>query len=213
MENMGVDKINYGIVSHMDADHYKGMVSLIESGMIDTIYKPIPDKDHENDAKFEEMLINLNIPYFYHSEESFNIGSVKIYSLTDSSSMIYKSFDVNNKSGIYKVVYGSTSFLFVGDAEKPAERFLSRSYQKFLESDVLKVGHHGSKTSTISELLEYVDPDMALISAGLFNKFKHPSPVTIEKLVEKNVEIRRTDLEGAVILQSNGEEISVLNWR
>jgi len=213
LRNLGVEKINYGIVSHMDADHYKGMVSLLESGMIDTIYKPIPDHDHENDAEFEEMLSDLDIPYFYHSEGSFNIGNVKIYSLTDSSSMIYKSFDVNNKSGIYKVLYGSTSFLFVGDAEKPAEILLCKSYRRFLDSDVLKVGHHGSKTSTISELLDYVDPEMALISAGLFNKFKHPSPVTIEKLERKNVEIHRTDLEGAVILQSDGKEISAVNWR
>ncbi len=213
LRNLGVENIDYGIVSHMDADHYKGMVSIIEAGMIDTLFKPVTDPENHRDIEFESMMDSLGIPVFYHSESSFNIGSVRIYSLTDTSSLDYKSFDINNKSGIYKIIYGSTSFLFAGDAEKSAEFLLAGSYGSFLKSDVLKVGHHGSKTSTTEKFLDFVDPDIALISAGQFNKFKHPSKSTIDKLKRKKIRILRTDLSGAVILQSNGKEISIVDWR
>jgi competence protein ComEC len=86
-------------------------------------------------------------------------------------------------------------------------------YGEFINSDVLKVGHHGSKSSTSDLFLDLVKPKIGIISAGLMNKFKHPSKSVINKLNERNIVIRRTDHEGAIILTSNGELINSVDWR
>ena len=84
----------------------------------------------------------------------------------------------NNSSLVLKILYGKDSFLFTGDAEQEAEKHLAL-YASFLKSEVLKVGHHGSVTSSGKQFLEYVDPEYAVISVGRKNKFNHPSQKTI----------------------------------
>jgi competence protein ComEC len=165
------------------------------------------------DSIFEDYLNFKEIEYSYYSNDSFEIDGCKVYTMNDTSNYSFNNFDSNNKSGIIKFVYGNTSFLFVGDAEHEAEEYLMSRYREFLNSDVLKVGHHGSKTSTSDLFLDIVKPKIGIISAGLMNKFKHPSKSVISKLKERNIIIRRTDYEGAVILTSNGESINSIDWR
>lgn len=162
---------------------------------------------------FEEYLDAFNVGYEYYSNASMEIDNCKIYFLNDTTNYLYNNFDSNNKSGIIKIVYGKNSFLFVGDAEHESEEYLVERYSEFLKSDVLKVGHHGSKTSSSDEFLELVDPKIGIISAGIMNKFKHPSKVVIDKFKHKNVVLRRTDYEGAIIITSDGENITNIDWR
>ena len=119
----------------------------------------------------------------------------------------------NNKSGIIKIVFGGSSFLFTGDAEKRVENILINDYQSFLDVDVLKVGHHGSKTSSSTEFLQYTSPQNALISAGIKNKFGHPHENVISKFKSNNVKILRTDINCAVLIVSDGEQIFAENWK
>jgi len=86
-------------------------------------------------------------------------------------------------------------------------------YNEFLNADVLKIGHHGSSSSSSVEFIKSVNPKIGIISAGVMNKFNHPSKDIILRYQERNVEIMRTDHEGAIILTSNGEEISKIDWR
>jgi beta-lactamase superfamily II metal-dependent hydrolase len=109
-------------------------------------------------------------------------------------------------------VYGQTSFLFTGDAGIKAEKYYANYFRKFLDSDVLKVGHHGSKTSSGELFVELVKPQMAVISAGVGNKFKHPSKEVIARFQASQTEILRTDLSGAILLQSDGFNIKNINW-
>ena len=103
--------------------------------------------------------------------------------------------------------------MFVGDAEKRAERLLVKTYGKFLDVDILKVGHHGSKTSSSELFIDYTKPKIALISVGLGNKFKHPSKTVIDRYNSRDIEIDRTDIEGAIIYQSDGKRLTKINWK
>ncbi|MCW8996822.1 MAG: hypothetical protein OQK77_13490, partial [Psychromonas sp.] len=118
----------------------------------------------------------------------------------------------NNHSGIFKLVYGETSFLFTGDVEKNIEKIYAEKYKKFLDSDVLKAGHHGSKTSSSDVFLNYVTPKYSLISAGFKNKFGHPASEVMQRLEKYGSTIYRTDLQKAVLLRSDGKRINVINW-
>ena len=120
---------------------------------------------------------------------------------------------MNDKSGMLKLVYGNTSFLFTGDAGLKSEKYYLQNYSDFLRSNVLKVGHHGSKTSSGENFLHAVNPDYAVISAGVMNKFKHPSPEIIDRLIKNDVQVLRTDQIGGILLQSDGYTIKNINWK
>ncbi|MCK5455611.1 MAG: ComEC/Rec2 family competence protein, partial [Melioribacteraceae bacterium] len=213
LKRLGIEKIDYGFISHIDSDHYKGFLYLIANGFVSKIYKPQLDTSLSKDVKLEKLIYENSVDLEYYSQKSIDFGNARIYVLNDSSDIVYKNFDTNNKSGVFKVAHGDNTFLFVGDAEKRAERLLVKNYGKFLDVDVLKVGHHGSKTSSSKMFLEYVKPEIALISAGLGNHFKHPSKVIIDRFENIDVEIHRTDIEGAIIFQSDGEKLTKINWK
>ena len=115
--------------------------------------------------------------------------------------------DSNNTSIIARLVFGETAFLFTGDASQSVERQLSRFAGQQLDSDVLKVAHHGSKTSTAPEFVEAVSPEIAVISVGKDNKYGHPHQEVLDNL--KGVKILRTDLDGDIKIISDGANYKV----
>ena len=108
-----------------------------------------------------------------------------------------------------RLTYRGHRFLFTGDAERAADLELARWGER-LQADVLKVGHHGSDTSTHPALLSWVNPGLAVISAGEFNKFGHPAPEVLERLRNGGITVLRTDRRGAAIVTSDGRR---LRWR
>ena len=115
--------------------------------------------------------------------------------------------NLNNHSVTIRLEYKNNSFIFTGDAEKESEnRMVSRGHN--LQADVLKLGHHGSNTSTTDSFLEKVGPKYAVISCGFDNTYGHPDQGIISKLNAKNIEIFRTDLDGTIVARSDGENIS-----
>ena len=146
------------------------------------------------------------------------IPNVRLYTLHPIDSFLdvdsTDGYDhLNNTSVVFKLVYGTTSFLFAGDAEIPVEEHLDSVYDSFLKSDVLKAGHHGSITSSSAEFLANVAPKEVIVSVGKFNKFHHPSPKVIQRFKNLGIMIHRTDEEGAIIFESDGRSISRVNWR
>ena len=212
LNHLGIQKIDYGFVSHVDADHYGGFVSLIIHKKIKKIYKPEIDSSFGKDIKFEKFLKRENIPFTYYTKREMNIGNAKIYFLNDKRLESALKLNSNNNSGLLKIDYGRSSFLFTGDLEEKAERFYSKEYNVFLNSDVLKVSHHGSKNGSLPAFIDYVKPKISLISAGLKNKFGHPSNIILNMLGMRGSKIFRTDLKGAVLLTSDGNKLSVVNW-
>jgi competence protein ComEC len=213
LSNLGIDKVNYGFVSHMDADHSGGFYSLIKRGIIDIVYKPPIDTTDNDDLEFEKMLRDAGIRYAYYPHGILNTGAARIYSLSDYDDSVFNSMNRNDRSAVLLLVYDNTSFLFTGDASSKTEKIMSAEYGAFLNCDVLKVSHHGSRTGSSEEFLKFVEPEYSLISAGINNRFNHPSAETLERLESVNTKILRTDQSGAVILRSDGEHINIVNWK
>ena len=135
--------------------------------------------------------------------DAFSLGSASVTILGPQKS--YE--DTNDTSIVMKVVYGKTSFLFTGDAERTAEAdILDAGYD--LSATVLKVGHHGSDTSTSYPFLREIMPEYAVIQVGKGNSYGHPTEDTLSKLRDADVKVYRNDLQGTIICTSDGETVS-----
>ena len=213
LDYLSIDKIDYAFISHVNIDHYGGFLALINAGKIKNIYKPKIDSAIANDIKLEGYIRKHAIPIKYYGLDTLMFGESRVYVLTDTLEKGYNSFNTNNKSGLLKIVYGNTSFLFTGDMEKKAESIYGNSYADFLQSNVLKVAHHGSKTSTSDEFLDLVKPEYAVISDGVGNRYHHPSPEVIRRLDEHKIKIFRTDLLGGILIVSDGKKVKMIDWQ
>jgi competence protein ComEC len=171
------------------------------------------DSALSKDRRFEKFLNEFELPINYYSRETLKIGNVNLYFLNYDKFINSTALETNNRSGVIKLNYGNTSFLFTGDLEKSAENEYAKRYKHFLDSDVLKVSHHGSKTSTSNEFLNFVSPEISLISAGINNSFGHPAEEVLTRLNRFKSKILRTDLNGAVLLRSDGNDIEIIKWK
>jgi competence protein ComEC len=136
--------------------------------------------------------------------EQFKLGEAAVTALAPKNS---EYEDSNDYSIVLKVTFGSTSFLLTGDAEALSEKELVAS-GKDLSATVLKVGHHGSLTSTSQALLDKINPMFAVVSAGAGNKYGHPAQETMDKLKTKGVKVFRTDEQKTIVAISNGKDIN-----
>ena len=120
--------------------------------------------------------------------------------------------DVNEMSAVVKSTFGDTSIMLTGDAEKNSEADMLDIWDiSIFDCDVLKVGHHGSRTSTTEAFLEAVSPTIAVISCGEGNRYGHPHPETIERLEQKGITVYRTDIDGSVVLKTDGKMFTVVS--
>jgi len=213
LDYLGISKIDCALISHMDTDHFAGIVSLLDQDRIKEIIKPDIDSTDKNDYNFEQLLKLKNIPYRYYREAKERVGDASVYTLCDTHTPPISRFKINDRSGVIKIVYGKTSFLFVGDAHLKMENYLVARWRNFLTADVLKIGHHGSKTSSGENFINFVMPTISLVSAGEKNKFGHPSQDVLQRLKNIDSKISRSDYEGAVILQSDGEQLKKIDWK
>jgi len=116
--------------------------------------------------------------------------------------------DLNNWSIVLQINYKDKSFIFMGDAEKQVELDLLDAYPaQQLKSDFIKIGHHGSDTSTSDQFLKTLNPDVAVISVGEDNSYGHPHKSILQRIYEYKVKLYRTDLQGSVVFYSDGEKI------
>jgi competence protein ComEC len=115
----------------------------------------------------------------------------------------------NDNSFVIRIGYGRRALLFVGDAEHEEEGDLVAMHRDALAADVLKVGHHGSRTSSTGPFLDAVHPQYAVVSTGIRNRFGHPSPSTLQHLDERKIETFRTDRDGAVVIETDGDSLVV----
>ena len=206
-KTLGLKRIDYMISTHPHADHVGGLAAALNACTVGTVYSPVDHVDEEN-RPFESLvkyaaLQNkaLTIPKV---GDSFSLGGAEVTFLGP----IQASPNMNDMSLVVRITYGETSFLFTGDAETAEEADLIASGVD-LKSDVLKVGHHGSASSTGEAFLNAVSPAIALIGLGENNSYGHPSADVIARLEDRGVKIYRTDLHGDIILTSDGKSVSV----
>lgn len=207
LSSLKIDKLDYIIATHPHEDHIGNMSTIIKKYNVLSFYAP---KIENTSRTFEKMIEslkdkNLKINVLQKGSSSINLGSntrVTVFSPIDDS---YEN--LNNYSPIIKIEYGATSFLFTGDAEKDLEEKIVNSNDD-ISADVLKVGHHGSSTSTSKIFLEKVNPSIAVISVGEDNTYNHPNDYIINELNNSKIKIYRTDKNATVILSSNGSKIT-----
>lgn len=192
IKSKGITKLNYVIGTHPHEDHIGGLDDVIENIDIDKIYLP---KIQTSTKTYQDVLEaiqskNMKINSFTKGD-IFYIGDAKCEIMTES---ILDKNNLNLSSNIIRMEYNETSFLFTGDAETENEN----SINNWNKIDVLKVGHHGSTTSTSQNFLNQIKPTYAVISVGKDNDYGHPSKKILERLRKSEAEILRTDECGTI---------------
>jgi competence protein ComEC len=211
LRKKGINELDLLILTHPHDDHVGGLPYVLEKIKVDQVLDSGQPHTSRGYYRFLRAIQKKKIPYkIARAGQVIDLGDgVNGYVLHPSEPLISGTeSDLNNNSIVIKLDYGRTSFLFMGDTGFEGEnRILSSG--RSLKSDVLKVGHHGSRTSTSIKLLEMTRPEYAVISVGARNKFGHPSPDTLRRLNNYGVKVLRTDLNGAVIFKSDGQVISL----
>lgn len=208
IEALGYSKIDYLVATHPHSDHIGGMSQVVEAFEIGEIYMPKAASTSDTQKNLltliseKGMTINTAVSgkSLYTSSYEENQLSIKILAPNSDE---YEEF--NNYSAVIKLTYGKNSFLFTGDAEAESEREMLARYDSELDSDVLKVGHHGSKTSSGRDFIEAVSPLYAVISCSSDNYYNHPHMQTLKTLSASSAEIYRTDECADIVFECCGD--------
>ena len=214
LKREGISSLKYAVLTHPHADHYGGIRRVAQNIHIDTVVIPSLSS---YPIQFRSLIDSLKCMGIcirkVSSGDQLYIGNEeRIYVLNPS---VYNTHNrnLNDCSIVMKIYFGTASFLFTGDAGEDIEHALGRKYSALLQSDVLKIGHHGGDMSTGPEFLKKVNPSMALISVGRKNMFGHPSGAVMKELKKKGIAVFRTDMDHAAIIESNGRICWAVLWR
>lgn len=210
LKSQEITRLDYVIITHPHSDHAGGMSYILEEFDIGALIMP----------KMKDSMIPTTNTYMriLKAVESKKIDLEyavpgREYKLDDAKMTVLSPLndygDLNNYSVSVRLVHGENSFMFTGDMEAKAEKDLLQSGAD-VSAKVLKVGHHGSSSSTSQDFLDAVDPQYAVIGVGSPNDYGHPHKETVKRLESKNIEIYRTDQNGHIIFVSDGKSFNIL---
>lgn len=210
LKNQGVTRLDYVVITHPHSDHAGGMSYILDKFDVGTIIMPrLTEEVTPTTSTYYgllQVIENKNITLHY-SEPN------KVYPLDNADMTVLSPLkdydDLNNFSVAIKLVHGENSFLFTGDMEREGENDLLASGAD-ISAKVLKVGHHGSSTSTAKEFLDKVNPKYAVIEVGSPNDYGHPHDQVIKRLENMNIETYRTDLSGSIVFVSDGKGLNII---
>ncbi len=204
MQQHGLSYLDVIVATHVDADHIGGLSGALNYASVGTAYCPETTGTTETFQSFVKYLAQrgkqITVPT---AGETFALGGAQIQILGP----LHRAEDSNDNSIVLKVSFGATSFLFTGDAERAEEQDLLNAGVN-LQSTVLKVGHHGSDTSTSYPFLRAVAPQYAVISVGAGNSYGHPTEAVLSRLRDAGVTTFRTDMQGEITAVSDGQTIN-----
>lgn len=181
----GVTKIDYMMISHFDSDHVGGLFSILENLRVEHVLISKQGKESENYKHFLEISKRKKIKVIYvEAGDRINIEKNMFFEILFPTRNLISENILNNNSIVARLVYKNFKILFTGDIEEIAEKELIKLYSKTnkLRADILKVAHHGSKSSTIASFLKLVNPRISLIGVGATNTFGHPNIGVLERL-------------------------------
>ena len=204
LQQHGLSYLDVIVATHVDADHIGGLSGALNYASVGTAYCPVTTGTTETFQSFVKYLAQrgkqITVPT---AGETFPLGGAQVQILGP----LHSAEDSNDNSIVLKVSFGATSFLFTGDAERTEEQDLLNAGVN-LQSTVLKVGHHGSDTSTSYPFLRAVAPQYAVISVGAGNSYGHPTEAVLSRLRDAGVTTFRTDLQGEITAVSDGQTVN-----
>ena len=206
---LDIKKIDYFILTHAHSDHIGSAAKIIQNFEITNIIMPRYTEQNMPDTNIYTNLL-----------QSISESGARTYAATPGDRYDLNGFcfsvlapnadyeELNNSSVVIKATYGKNSFLFMGDAEKKSEKdILNAGFD--VSANVIKLGHHGSKTSSSEGFLKSVNPTLAIISCGVNNQYNLPSEKTLDMLDKLGIQYKRTDVSGTIVVGGDGEHIYV----
>ena len=204
-------EIDAFIITNPDQDHIGGFLDVLKIYKVGRVFEPGTLNDSKTFQNLKTEIKNKNIPNILAKKGMrLDMGGGVVIDILFPDREV-SAWATNDGSVVARLTYGQTSVLLAGDATTKTEKIiLGENSKAVLKSVVLKVGHHGSRTSTSAEFVKAVSPDYAMISNGQNNKYGHPHQDTLDILAQFGAKIFRTDLLGAVIMKSDGEKETFL---
>lgn len=221
LQKLKIDHIDTLVMTHAHADHIgKADKVIAQYGVKELVYNGIPStsKHFINALKAakangtQQVKVKAGDVLDFGNGVSFEIVSPSQSLIDEDTAAIKakKKVDVNNESVVGRLTFGNFAMLFTGDAEGPVEKDMVASYGKKLKCQVLKAGHHGSKTSSTAEFLKLVQPESVVMSLGVNNQYGHPHEALLNRLQKQGVKnIYRTDANGTITIVSDGSSYSI----
>lgn len=221
LQKLKIDHIDTLVMTHAHADHIgKADKVIAQYGVKELVYNGIPStsKYFINALKAakangtQQVKVKAGDVLDFGNGVSFEIVSPSQSLIDEDTAAIKakKKVDVNNESVVGRLTFGNFAMLFTGDAEGPVEKDMVASYGKKLKCQVLKAGHHGSKTSSTAEFLKLVQPESVVMSLGVNNQYGHPHEALLNRLQKQGVKnIYRTDANGTITIVSDGSSYSI----
>ncbi len=194
--------------THTDKDHVGGLPAVFENFSVEFYIDPgLPDDSGFYQELLRDVAKEPAEKIIARRGMRINLGEGAELNILFPDRDV-SGFDANDASVIARLVYGDTAFLFTGDSPKKIENYVVSLYGDALRSDVLKAGHHGSKTSTSAAFLSAVSPDIAVVSAGEDNRYGHPHKEVTDAFAAAGVSVSRTDKDGTIIFKSDGVRVT-----
>jgi competence protein ComEC len=209
LHRRGINRLDLVILTHPHNDHVGGLNPVLARIKVDRVIDNGAVYDSAAYRRFKSLIAANKIRYSAgRTGQGINFGA-------GLSGRFFRpqAGEVNSDSLALRLVYGNISFMFTGDLEEAGEEQVLRSTIHDLRSTILKVGHHGSRTSTTDQFLRAVAPRLAVVSVGKGNRYRHPAPMTIAKLRKTGIKVYRTDEDGAVIIRTDGVRFKDETWR
>ncbi|MBT6870562.1 MAG: DNA internalization-related competence protein ComEC/Rec2 [Candidatus Marinimicrobia bacterium] len=209
LKNQGFTQIDLAIMSHPHADHIGGLKTILDEIPIEVVWDTY--NYYESglyQSIMEKFVENRTMVKYPRPGEVFEIDGLILTVLFPDSSYSKHVSNINNASIVVRIDHGNNSFLFTGDAETQAENIYSK-LGAYLDVDVVKVGHHGSKTSSSLKIVENASPQYGIISLGKMNKYGHPSSLIMDRWKNNGATLFRTDEHGGISMKSDGKIIKI----
>ena len=211
LQQNGIRSIDHVLITHAHNDHYGGMFNVFENLEVKSIVATDEFQDRNIWNSLSSYIVAEQCSVFTISDTThIHYNDIKIKIIHPDRS--YKDNNINNMSIVARLDHKDISVLFTGDLEHEGEEHLIRNYPEFLDCDILKVGHHGSKTASSPEFIKTVDPQYAIISTAKKNRFNFPHNITLEKLAFMGENLMITGIDGACQIVSDGESAHITTF-